>query len=109
MLKEKELLDKLYELPERFKAYMDNKDYPRAKHCYDTAVTAAVFMEIDEERSLELFGERGECGVILRPGLFPEESVQKAYLECIKSNQTRLQLLCQQSTKYPENTKGRQF
>ncbi|MDE6661989.1 MAG: hypothetical protein K2K46_01475 [Lachnospiraceae bacterium] len=98
MLKEKELLDKLYDLPERFRVHMGNKDYPRAKSCYDTARTIAVFMELDEERQKELFGVRGERGVILRTGLFPEASVQKAYRECIKSNQTRLQLLCQQST-----------
>lgn len=95
MLKEKELLDKLYELPETFKIHMGNKDYPKAKSCYDTARTIAVFMELSEERQKELFGERGERGVILRQGMFPEASVQKAHLECIKSNQTRLQMLCQ--------------
>lgn len=65
MLKEKELLDKLHELSQLFKVHMRNKDYSRAKHCYDTAVTVAVFMEISEERRRELFGERGERGIIL--------------------------------------------
>lgn len=68
---------------------MDQKDYPRAKHCYDTAVTISVFLELDEEKQLELFGERGERGAIIRQGLFPEESVQKAYRECIRKNLTR--------------------
>lgn len=95
MLKDEQLLDKLYKLPKAFKLYMEQKDYPRAKHCYDTAVTVATFMEIDEERRRELFGERGERGVIIQQGLFWEESVQRAYLECIKSGQTNLQLLCQ--------------
>lgn len=88
MLDNKALLDKLYELPQMFHFYMEHKDYPRAKHCYDTARTVAVFMEIDESRKAELFGERGERGAIIQQGLFPEEKVQKAYVECVKRNKT---------------------
>lgn len=89
MLNEKQLMQKLYELPSMFRVFMKQKDYPRAKACYEKARTVALFMELDETKLRELFGERGERGAIIQQGLFPEESVQKAYWECIKLNQTR--------------------
>lgn len=82
MLDNRSLIDKLYELPQMFCFYMEHKNYPMAKHCYDTARTVAVFMEIDESRKAELFGERGERGAVIQQGLFPEEKVQRAYFEC---------------------------
>lgn len=89
MIDSRALMDKLYALPEQFKYHMSRKEYARAKYCYDTAVTVAVFLELDDSQMQELFGERGERGAIIRRGLFPEEKVQKAYLECIKKNMTR--------------------
>lgn len=88
MLDNQALMDKLYQLPETFRSSMKQKDYPGAKCCYETARTVALFLEIDEDGRTELFGERGERGVIIKQGLFPEEQVQKAYLECIKKNET---------------------
>lgn len=96
MLKsEREIKMKLRELAERFSHHMRRKEYALAKACYDTAVTAAVFLELDEDFRLELFGERGERGVILRRGLFSEESVLKAMWECIKSGDTYENAECQ--------------
>ncbi len=89
MIDGKTLMDKLYSLPEQFKYHMSCKEYARAKYCYDTAVTVSVFLELDNSYMRELFGERGERGVIIQKGLFPEEVVQKAYLECIKNNEVR--------------------
>lgn len=89
MLDSKGIMEKLYMLPGLFKAYMDRRDYAGAKHCYDTAVTVAVFMDLDEKSMTELFGGRGERGQITRQGLFPEESVQAAYWKCIQRNETR--------------------
>ncbi|MCM1387833.1 MAG: hypothetical protein NC231_10925 [Bacillus sp. (in: Bacteria)] len=88
MLNSDEVLMKIYELPQVFNRSMANKDYPQAKCCYDTARTVALFMELDEEQMKGLFGERGERGAIIRTGLFSEEKVQKAYLECIKKDMT---------------------
>lgn len=88
MLDSAALIEKLYELPQIFNVSMMNKDYPSAKRCYDTARTVALFMNLDEERMRELFGERGERGAIIQAGLFSEEKVQKAYLECIKKDMT---------------------
>ncbi|MCM1264483.1 MAG: hypothetical protein NC313_17360 [Butyrivibrio sp.] len=88
MLNTKEIIDKLYVLPEQFHRDMQEKNYIGAKHCYDTAREVAVFLNLDAGMMLELFGERGERGAVIRKGLFPEEQVQKAYLECIKINAT---------------------
>ncbi len=102
MLDSVALLEKLYELPQMFNVSMTNKDYPSAKRCYDTARTVALFMNLDEKQMRELFGERGERGVIIQAGLFPEEKVQKAYLECIKKDITY------ENQKYVGIPKGRQ-
>lgn len=89
MLEGKMIMDKLYMLADEFKVHMKNKKYYQAKSCYDTAVKVAVFLELEEGTKQELFGERGERGVILKKGMFPEEQVVKAYGECVKRNQTR--------------------
>lgn len=89
MLDNRQAEKKLYDLPEIFKAHMKCRRYSEAKACYDRAVTIALFMEADEKQKTELFGERGERGVIIKEGLFPEREVQKAYEECIKRGQTR--------------------
>lgn len=88
MLDQKQTLDKLFELPELFKVHMKNKAYPQAKACYDTAVTVAVFLELEEEWKDQLFGIRGERGVYIMKGLFNETQVLKAYDECWKKGDT---------------------
>lgn len=62
MLTEKEIIGKLYEAAEQFRMHMEARRYPQAKHCYETAVNVAVFVELDEAESQKLFGIRGERG-----------------------------------------------
>lgn len=88
MLEGKALADKLYEQPELFNLHMRNRQYSRAKACYDTARNVLVFLEADEGRMEEFFGRRGERGAVLKEGLFNEEQVQKAYYECIRKGDT---------------------
>lgn len=88
MLTPEQILDKLYEQPEIFKSHMRGKRYSQAKACYDDARNIALFVELDEKQLRELFGERGDRGIIIRQGLFVEEQVQKAYLECIRAGDT---------------------
>ena len=88
MLDNRDIEKKLFELPLIFKEHMQCGRYPEAKACYDTARTAALFIELEKDKMTELFGERGERGVCIVKGLFMEDQVQKAYLECIKRNQT---------------------
>lgn len=83
MLDRMQTVDKLYILAGEFDLHMKNKEYQRAKHCYETAREVSVFMELDRENMDVLFGERGEKGVILRNGLFREDKVQEAYYETV--------------------------
>lgn len=86
MLDETHAVDKLYLLAEEFKIHMRNREYLRAKHCYETAREVSVFMELGRENMDTLFGERGERGEVIRRGLFCEEQVQKAYYEAVVKN-----------------------
>lgn len=81
MLTEKEIEDKLRKLPEVFAEAVKKKEYQKAKHAYDTAVNVIVCVEMSEDFKDELFGKRGEKGVILKKGAFPEDDVQKVYYE----------------------------
>lgn len=84
MKSEYEIRQALRQAPAEFMVYFRNKQYAKAKHCYDTARTVALFVELDKKEMLEMFGDR-ELEV---EGRFKEEYVQKAYWECIKMNQT---------------------
>lgn len=83
----KTVKNKLWELSASFHNYVRQKEWGKAKYCYDTARTVALFMELSEQELIELFGSREVPDKPIQ-GLFPEEYVQRAYLECIKKNQT---------------------
>lgn len=90
MLETEDIRKKVYHQAEMFGHYFRRKEYARAKHAYDTARTVAVFCEMEETDLKELFGDRSYIGENEEAGdgMFKEEDVQKAYLECIKKNQT---------------------
>lgn len=90
MITEKEIMDKLYELPEHFKRCMKNKEYRQAKAYYDEAVLLCVFLKMPDKVRIELFGNRSykEDWEEETDGLFREEDVQKAFKESF----THLQL-----------------
>ena len=77
MLNEREVVKKLQELAYRFRGHVKNRQWEQEKHCYDVARNVAAAVEISEKDKLELFGERGERGEILKQGLFPEDEVLK--------------------------------
>lgn len=81
MQTDKKILDKLCSLADSFNTHMKNKCYPEAVACYKSARNAAVKSGLPENLMQELFGERGEHGVILKQGLFREDLVQKAFYE----------------------------
>jgi len=80
---DKYLLDKLMGMPEQFMEKYREKDWAGAKYIYDTAIRISTFMEVSEDVMETLFGNRAtaEEGEE-KDGLFPEELVQKVYLEC---------------------------
>ena len=66
---------------EKFRQLVKRKDYKTAKQLYDRTVSEAVRSGLEEKYMTELFGERGNRGVVMKVGEFPEEMVQKCYYE----------------------------
>ena len=77
------LVAKLYRMPEQFKEQYRNKEWAAAKYTYDTAVRVALFMELQEEERNKLCGSRQGYPEYVIQGLFPEQMVDKVYLECV--------------------------
>ena len=98
MLDSRGIERKIYDLAAVFHAHMKAKRYAQAKYCYDKARSLAVEVELEQEKKEELFGIRGERGVIIKEGLFKVEMVMKAYEEtCVKAKQAPENCtLCQQ-------------
>lgn len=93
MISEKEIMHQLYELPEHFNRHMKNGEYAQAKYCYDKAVMLCTFLHVSEKVQMELFGNRPYIDSDyedVKDGLFMEEEVQKAYWECIRTEEERL-------------------
>lgn len=79
MISEKRAEEKLMELVELFQSHYREKEYKKAKICYDSARTVASFLEMPEEKMMYYFGSRADE----IEGLFAEEKIQKVYEECI--------------------------
>lgn len=77
------LMTKLYRMPEQFHEQYQNKEWAAAKYTYDTAVRVALFMELPEEERDRLFGSRQGYPEHVIEGMFPEQMVDKVYLECV--------------------------
>lgn len=80
MLTGQEIEQKIFSLADQFKRHMSRKEYAQAKHCYDTAMTVSLFVGLEAEKKLELFGSRQEEPAM--EGIFKEKDVQKAVYEC---------------------------
>lgn len=66
---------------EKFRQLVKKKNFKMAKQIYDRTVSEAVRNGLEEKYMVELFGQRGNRGVIIKVGEFPEEMVQKCYYE----------------------------
>ena len=78
MLTEKETIKKLHDEAAEFRALMKQRQWGQANYRYIRAMNVATFMELSREELDRLFGIRGEKGVIIREGAFPEHLVLKA-------------------------------
>lgn len=98
MLDSRAIEQKIFNLAAVFNVHMKAKRYAQAKYCYDRARSLAVEVELEEEKKDQLFGVRGNRGLIIKEGLFKEELVQKAYVEtCVKAKQAPENcVLCQE-------------
>lgn len=78
MLTEEEIRERLFDqYPAMFRQSIYAHNYTRAKSIVDTARKVALFIQLPEKELDELFGIRGDRGVVLQEGLFPEELVLK--------------------------------
>lgn len=77
--------EKLRELAVKFMEHYRNKEYGKAKHCYDTALTVACFIGLTEAEREELWGNRDKN----IPGLFMESVVSKVFLETAVKGMTK--------------------
>lgn len=102
MLTEREVINKLQEYAEQFKLCYRRKEWARAKLLYFRAQAVATFLELPEKSLIELFGNRPykEDWEELKSGLFPENMVERASLECIRINKTYDDLHLQPRKKY---------
>lgn len=87
MLEGQAIDKKMQELSDKFHQYVKNKQWGLAKYCYDVARNVAVFLEFDEDKMHEIFGERGERGLIISEGMFPERILHKVMYECVIKKQ----------------------
>lgn len=101
MLDSREMEQKLHQLAAVFNEHMRQKRYAQAKYCYDKARMMAVELELEQKKKDELFGIRGDRGLILKEGLFREELVQKSYIEtCVRAKEKPQScVLCQKRMK----------
>ena len=102
MLTERQIRDKLHEYAQQFGISYLNKEWARAKLLYFQAQLVATFLELPEAELAELFGNRPykEDWEELRPGLFPEDEVERASWECIRNNHTYDELHLRPRDKY---------
>lgn len=91
MLTQEQIRKKLYASAEQFKdAYMA-KQYARAKNIYDTAERVALFVDLPMDDRRKLFMSQTESdSKDAKPewGVFDQDWVRDAYMQCIKANKT---------------------
>lgn len=76
MLTELQIEKKLYEQTDIFKHHMRRKEYLEAALCVDRAAMTASFVELDEPKVKELFGDREPDEPV--DGLISEQAYIKA-------------------------------
>lgn len=77
--------ERLRRIAEKFMEYYRNKEYGKAKYCYDTARTVLGVMSASDEFRDELWGNRDKN----IPGLFMETAVNKVFLETAVKGTTK--------------------
>lgn len=91
MLTAEQIREKIFQRAEDFRENIRQKNWSGAKYAYFSASTIAVFVELSDADKAALFGNRAyreDEQDTIEPGLFDEDSVMRAYDECIKANRT---------------------
>lgn len=86
MLTQQEIIEKMYEMPERFNQEMRAGNYEKAYRIYNNAITISCFVDLPEEDRKKLFGNKpyAEDWEEVYDGLFREDAVLKAGDEWIR-------------------------
>lgn len=103
MISEERAEEKLMELVELFQSHYREKEYRKAKICYDSARTIASFLELPEERMVYYFGSR-ELEI---EGAFPERKVQDVMLKVSVITETEHSKEVERKLQYRENRRFR--
>lgn len=91
MLSAEQIREKIFSRAEDFREYARQKNWSGAKYAYFSASTMAVFMELSEVDMAILFGNRAyreDDRDPVEAGIFDEDTVIRAYDECIRANRT---------------------
>lgn len=82
MLNQKQIKEKLFNLPEVFEYEYSKGHFAQAKAAYDDAIKISVFIELEENEQIRLFGGRAFDSE--KAGLFDEKKVQAVYRMTIR-------------------------
>lgn len=86
MLSNEEIIERLYEQPDKFMKAISKKEYARAAFIHYIAECVALFCDVPESVRTELFGTRQTDEPV--EGLFPEELVLRANDQMILHHKT---------------------
>lgn len=95
MITEKEIMDKLYEMPAMFHHHVINKEWAAAKAYYNNAQVLCTVLKLDDRIKIELFGNRpyADDGEEITDGLFREDEVLKMLDECCTMEEREIKLM----------------
>lgn len=97
MLSEKQIEKKLFDQAQMFTHHLKRKNYLNAALCVDWAQKVALFVELDEKKKTELFGDRQADEP--KEGLINEERYLKACEWCILNGYEKTRRTYQQVQK----------
>ena len=86
MLSNEEIIERLYEQPDKFMKAISRKEYARAAFIHYIAECVALFCDVPERVRIELFGTRQTEEPV--DGLFPEELVLRANDQMVLHHKT---------------------
>lgn len=88
MLTVEQIKEKMWQQPLLFEQLCNEGNWQQAKYVYDTTRNVAVFLELNREETITLFGNRpyrDEDDELIE-GMFPEWKVQRSYRESFKKD-----------------------
>ena len=88
MLTVEQIKEKLWQQPLLFDRLCEESNWQQARYVYDTSRNIAVFLELNREEMISMFGNRpykGDDDELIE-GMFTEWKIQRAYRESFKTD-----------------------